>query len=305
MTGSINRRKKTESSHPDSQRWKTTLTNDLEKVAIQLEGSSYYDTSKRVGELRDRKLANSKTSISFGNEVVNYISDAKENQTKGGTVPTPAERAAQKDRLKSMKAALSRTNFQLGDETPQYSSVARDAMAMSEGFKGYKRVVMNAELKAAVKKSSLHFGNEAVTYNTVTHDATQHTGDTMSGDWQKKKDEIAEMTASLRKHNFSFGEEKVSYISDQTAGYGSVPLEAYSQRSQALPKIRETIEDSRSCHFSLGLDKVEYKSDTHRALETISDCPPSDIQGQLDRIKAMKAHLQRTSIIIGDDDKYM
>lgn len=301
----INRRKKTETSHPDSERWQTSLTADLEKVAKQLEGSDYYNTSKRVGSLRDRKLANSKTSISFGNEKINYISDARENQSKGGTVASLEERNAQKQVLKDMKAALTTTNFMLGDEQPQYSSVARDAMAMSDNFKGYKRVVMNAEAKAAVKKSSLHFGNEHVTYSTVSNDATKHLGGGQPGDWQKKKEEIATMTASLRKHNFSFGEEKVNYVSDQTAGYGSVPLDAYSQRAKALPKIRETIEDSRSCHFSLGLDKVVYKSDTHRALETITSCPPSDIQAGMDRIKAMKTALQRTSIIIGDDEKYM
>jgi len=64
------------------------------------------------------------------------------------------------------------------------------------------------------------------------------------------------MTATLRKHNFSFGEEKIEYVSDQTRGYGSVPLAAYSQRNEARPKIKATIADSRSCHFSLGLDKV-------------------------------------------------
>jgi hypothetical protein len=55
---------------PQSQRWQTTLTADLERVAKELEGSEYYDTSSRLKTLNDRKLANTKTSISFGNEKV-------------------------------------------------------------------------------------------------------------------------------------------------------------------------------------------------------------------------------------------
>ena len=53
-----------------SQRWSTTLTADLERVAKELKGSVYYDTSMRLDTLKQRKLANTKTSISFGNEPV-------------------------------------------------------------------------------------------------------------------------------------------------------------------------------------------------------------------------------------------
>ena len=54
-------------THPNTHRWDTTLTSDLESVAKQLEGSDYYNTGKRTKTLMDRKLANTKTSISFGN----------------------------------------------------------------------------------------------------------------------------------------------------------------------------------------------------------------------------------------------
>ena len=54
-------------THPNSHRWDTTLTSDLENVAKQLEGSDYYNTGLRKQTLMDRKLANTKTSISFGN----------------------------------------------------------------------------------------------------------------------------------------------------------------------------------------------------------------------------------------------
>jgi hypothetical protein len=299
----VRRRPRAEPTKPLSQRWDTTLTADLERVAVQLVGSEYYDTAKRKEKLTKQKLSNTQTSISFGNHKINYISDARENQNIGGEVKTPAQRAEQKATLKKMKTALTQTNFTLGDEPVVYASVNREAMAASDNFKGYERVVMNDELKAAVKRSSVHFGNEAVDYTTVQQDASKVRKSDV--DRNKLKKDIEVMTAALRKHNFTFGEEKVEYISDQTRGYGSVPIAAYRQRQEALPHIRETIEDSRSCHFSLGLDKVNYESCTHQALRTCAGAPAKDMKAEMDRTKALKQALQRTSIVIGDDEKYM
>ena len=216
---------------------------------------------------------------------------------------TAAQREAEKKRQKEMKKALTTTNFVLGDEPGHYTSANREAMAASETFKDYKKVAMNNDLKEAIKRSSLHFGNEKVDYQTVQQEATLPRKSNV--DFMKLKQDIAEQTASLRKHNFSFGEEKVEYISDQTRGYGSVPLEAYSQRQEALPRIRETIEDSRSCHFSLGLDKVVYESNTHGGFKSVSGASPAELQAQMARLKKMKQALQTTSIVIGDDEKYM
>lgn len=225
----------------------------MERVAKELVGSSYYNTTLRLETLTKRKLANTKTSISFGNEKLNYISDAMETQQAGGMAATPAERAAQAVRIKGMKAALTLTNFSLGDEVPVYSSVQQDAMNAVQ-WKGAGRVKMAQDVMDAVKRSSLHFGNEKPVWKSVSHEAMEFEGNT--NDFQKLKEDTVKLTAALRKHNFSFGEEPIEYVSDQTRGYGSVPLGAYRQRQDALPKIKETIQDSRSCHFSLGLDKV-------------------------------------------------
>lgn len=51
-----------------SKRWQTTMRSQLDDVAQQLKGN--YDTNGRVKALQDRKLANTKTSISFGNDKV-------------------------------------------------------------------------------------------------------------------------------------------------------------------------------------------------------------------------------------------
>lgn len=225
------------------------------------------------------------------------------HQRQVGEVKTAEERATEKQRQKEMKKALTTTNFVLGDAPTEYSSTNREAMAAANEFKGYKKIAMNSDLKEAIKKSSLHFGNEVVDYTTVQREATKARKSDV--DWNKQKEEIASMTASLRKHNFSFGEEKVEYLSDQTRGYGSVPLEAYSQRQEALPAIRATIEDSRSCHFSLGLDKVLYESNTHGGFKSVGGATPSELAAQRQTLKEMKQALQTTAIVIGDDQEYM
>jgi hypothetical protein len=51
-----------------TKRWQTTTRSALEDVAQQLQGS--YDRAAMVKGLTERKIANTKTSISFGNEKV-------------------------------------------------------------------------------------------------------------------------------------------------------------------------------------------------------------------------------------------
>ncbi len=51
-----------------SKRWQTTTRSSLEEVANQLKGS--YDRNAMVEGLKDRKISNTKTSISFGNDKV-------------------------------------------------------------------------------------------------------------------------------------------------------------------------------------------------------------------------------------------
>lgn len=227
-----------------------------------------------------------------------------ETQLAGGAPATPAERAAQLARIKGMKAALTLTNFSLGDEAPMYSSANCDAMAMSNNFKGVGRVKMAEDVMKAVKASSLHFGNEPALWQSCNQDAFGPKAST--NNFAKLKEDTAILTAALRKHNFSFGEESIEYISDQTRGYGSVPLGAYRQRQDALPKIKETIQDSRSCHFSLGLDKVKYESIMHEGLRSgYGEGAAADVKAGLERAAKMKADLIKTSIIIGDDVDYM
>jgi hypothetical protein len=74
------------------------------------------DRGKMQEDLYNRKISNTRTSISFGNERVHYMSDAQENMRKSLAGSSAAERAAQALRIKTMKAELTTTNFKLGDE---------------------------------------------------------------------------------------------------------------------------------------------------------------------------------------------
>ena len=201
-----------------------------------------------------------------------------------------------------MKADLTTTNFRLGDEIPDYHSANHDAMAVAESFQGVPRVQTNNDIKEAVKKSSIHFGNEKINYESVAHSAMQYRGN--ENNFAKLKDEVQTMTKQLRKHNFSLGDEKVDYESDYHRGYGSVPKESYAQRHIDKGNMKSVIEDSRRCHFVLGNDRTQYLSNTHSALKGIEGHTPNDVFVQMERAKEMKQNLQKTSIVIGDDQEY-
>ena len=201
-----------------------------------------------------------------------------------------------------MKADLTVTNFRLGDETPIYETVNREAMAASKGFGTLTRPGEN-NAKEMIKKSSLHFGNESVKYESVAHEAMEYRG--TQANFSALKKEVGAMSANLRKHNFSFGEEKVLYQSDYSRGYGSVPKESYIKTTDKKDKMRAVIEDSRSCHFSLGNDRVDYLSNTQSALNQINGREANDSSASIERAAAMKAALQKTSFIVGDDEDYM
>ena len=202
-----------------------------------------------------------------------------------------------------MKADLTTTNFRLGDEKPVYESVNHQSMAVAEAFRGQKvRPPSNTDLKEAIKRSSIHFGNEKVAYETVAHESMKYRGN--ENNFSKLKEEVHNMTATLRRHNFNFGDEKVDYMSDSHAGYGSVPLDAYKEAINNKGGMKETIEEQRRCHFSLGNDKPKYISNTHSALKLIEGNSATDVFAQMQRAKEMKQALQKTSIVIGDDEEY-
>lgn len=124
-------------------------------------------------------------------------------------------------------------------------------------------------------------------------------------DFSKLKQEVTEMKKTLTRHNFTLGDERVVYESDYHRGYGSLPTEAYVKSKDKKEGMRKVIEDSRAAHFSLGNDRPTYLSNTHAALSIITEnSNDNDVAKQLERARQMKAALQKTSIVIGDDAEY-
>jgi len=292
------RRRSTENASP-SKRWQTTSSSSQADTAAL--GNN--DREAMVLDLKNRKIQNSKTNISFGQEKINYISDAAENQQKILNSSNAADRAEQFLRLKNMKAELTTTNFTLGDEIPRYESVNHSSMAIVESTDSpADRQALNARLKESIKKSSIHFGQEPVNYLSVSHQAMEYKGNQNSFD--KMREDIKEMTTTLRKHNFSFGDEPVAYESDYQAGYGHVAMESYRTAGENKAGMKASIAEARKCHFSLGNDKIKYMSNTHSSMKLGEGHDAQEVAKNLENAKHMKTALQRTSIVIGDDENY-
>jgi hypothetical protein len=73
---------------------------------------------------------------SFGNESLSYTSDSREFQRIGGVVQNVEERTKSNNRIKQMKADLTLANFTLGDEIPEYQSIAHAAMDNAKEMAG-------------------------------------------------------------------------------------------------------------------------------------------------------------------------
>jgi len=279
-----------------SKRWITTTSSAMEDVASKI---GEYDRGRMVQDLKNRKLANTKTSILFGNESVEYLSDAHAQQKTAKAGFDVAERKAQLERNKIMKADLTRANFSLGDEKVDYETTTKAGV----------RAAAEAELRCKTKptvsipaqKSSIDFGSEPPVYKSVAQEGMTYHGTT--NDFAKMKSDVNALKTHLRRHQISMGDDKVDYTSDYRRGYRDMPADTYMQgdRKKELQKV---INETRACHFSLGDDKNEYISNTHRAQQGASGSSPAEILASIEHAKKLKQQLQRTSFVVGFDPEY-
>jgi hypothetical protein len=237
-----------------------------------------------------------------------------------------ADKDLQKQRIKQMKADLTKTNFKMGDERDktEYMSTNHQGMLqviqhpMDARERGEKKA-LNEAMKEAVKRSSLEFGTEKPIYESVMSGQMRKAGGMGPGDdYQKRKGEIGEMTSALRKHNFQIGADYSKeynagqYETDYHSGYGSLPKAAYMMAHDHKEEINRHIADSRSSHYSLDMPgyKAEYKSTCHDSMEKVymstlgTDTRQMRVDEQ-ERARSMKANLTRTTFVLGDDREYM
>lgn len=253
----------------------------------------------RQEALRGRKLANTRTSIMFGNAPVVYESDAHGSQTNVMKGYDAEERVAQSKRNRLMKQQLTRANFSLGDEKVEYSSVLHDGLRSTIEAKGGGR----QEMCQPARGSSIQFGSEnKVDYKSTAQEAMVYHGS--AHDFAASKKNVSDLKNHLRRHQISLGEEKVEYLTDSQKMYAPIDPEKYDHKNRKA-ELRKVINDCQACHFSLGEDKPEYVSNSHLAQRVNTGMSLSEIQQEMANAKRMKQQLQRTSFEVGSDPEYM
>lgn len=114
---------------PTSKRWETAMHSEMEKTAAALRLLTKDDRDATRKDLADRKINNTRTSISFGHEKITYISDAMQNQ-KLILNASNDDKAEQKLRVKEMKTNLTKTNFKMGDDRDTTEYMSTNQMGM-------------------------------------------------------------------------------------------------------------------------------------------------------------------------------
>ena len=99
-------------------RWETTTSTAMNETISKL---GPVDRNVMVSSLKDRKLANTKTSILFGNEKLSYETDAMSTQRAAGLNASIEERMEQTAFIKDMKNNLTKASFCLGDDPAEYT----------------------------------------------------------------------------------------------------------------------------------------------------------------------------------------
>mmetsp|Transcript_892 Transcript_892/g.891 ORF Transcript_892/g.891 Transcript_892/m.891 type:complete len:288 (-) Transcript_892:186-1049(-) len=279
-----------------SKRWVTTTGSSLEDVASKI---GKYDRGQMVADLRSRKLANTKTSILFGNDKINYMSDAHSQQQNVMSGFDVEERKAQALRNKNMKTELTSTNFTLGDEKIDYDTTTKAGLRLAAEATQSGR--NKATISVPAQKSSIDFGREVPSYKSVAQEAMAYHGN--QTDFQQMKSEVAALKSNLRRHQISMGDAKIQYTTDYREKFQANPENCYDHGDRKA-ELRKVIEDTRKCHFSLGDDKPEYISNTHRSQEGVAGSSTDDMMKAKEHARKMKENLQKTSFVVGFDAEY-
>lgn len=278
-------------------RFVTTTESGLAHVASKLHEMDSREAIAK--DLRDRKLRNTKTNICFGYDALRYETDAMARQKECSNVhvdqPTPQE-------LRQLKLGLTRTSFSLGHEPVDYRTTSTLPYPVGE-MKNYQGQ-LNTEVKNMIKKSSIYFGSDTVQMKPHSHLSFQDNSKNSNVNFSKRKKEIAELTKQLRAHNFSFGNNKELKTTNYRDNFNrTYDIEDTSEQKKIQ---KEIVKDLRACHFELGHDKTIWETDYQRQIKGVGQGRTMvEIQKELDNAKHMKANLQKTNFVLGNEDDYM
>jgi hypothetical protein len=204
-----------------------------------------------------------------------------------------------------MNLALRRTNFSFGSEPVDYHQTS--ILPDPTGHVGEYTGVLNKEVERFIKQSNLYFGNAEPEFTSTAHVgmAGGVAGDNLN-DFKKTRDLTNKLKKELRTHNFSLGDDKVDYTTDHQRGFQ--PYTREQQQAVRGSLAKEVKADLRKCHFEFGHDEPVWETDVMASHWKVADQisksgrnPGAD----KDKAKKLKAELQKTSFIIGDDPEYM
>lgn len=261
--------------------------------------------SDRIKGLRERKLGNTRTSIVFGSDKMNYESDymSRQKDAMGGLGSIDYARA------RDLKKGLTMQNFTIGtDEEKYYKSTMSEMLASGIiGDKGSDEGPKQSSGNFA-RASSIHLGSDPGTYTTTNQDALIYKGGQI--DYKKVKEDSAILKKELASHNFEFAHTDDGVV--PKGHYSTTTADAFLYDTAAAMDAqaqlsKEVMADLRATHYSLGHEPLDYTTDAQEG----SLAPPLGEGGQprnpLDDKRAalaLKKQLLTTSVVIGDDEDY-
>ena len=196
------------------------------------------------------------------------------------------------------------TNISFGDEVLDYktTSTLPDPTGHVHEYTG----VLNKDVEKFIKRSNLYFGDAAPVLESTAHAEYKYSGST--NDYAKSQSDINTMKKELRASNFSFGNDSHDWTTDYQRGY--VPYTSEQQAKGRGSMAKEVSADLRKCHFDFGHDTHDWTTDMSRTqaaakLAQEKDRGGRDPKKDREQAKALKLQLQRTSFVIGDDERYM
>lgn len=165
------------------------------------------------------------------------------------------------ERIRKMKADLTKTSFRLGDVPLSYETESKAATTIvgnAAFIEAGRSVIITPK-----QNSTISFGSEKPQYKSVSSDAMTYHGS--ASNFEKGRAEVDAMKTQLRKHNFTFGTEPLEYITDYASGFcGAMQGRSYADILAERQKQNSIALDTRKGHFSLGQDDIEYVSNTHQ-----------------------------------------
>ena len=275
-------------------RFETTMARDMDRVARRL---GEVDDRKTVcDKLRERKLANTQTSVVFGFDEMNYETDAQSRQKD----ILRTQEAGEKIDGKAMKKTLTATHFVLGNDDVQWTTNAKqeDPTGRMHEFIG----VLNAD---TTKKSSCYFGSDAMTYRTTAHDSMAMDMDAASKQGTSNmRQQAKKLKAELSGHNFVLGNDMLNY---STTAHDAFQYESKSALAAQGTLIKEVKADLRKEHFNFGNEVVHYETDAQRSMKNgeITKDRLEEMKSDSKAAQDLKIKLLATSVVIGDDPNYM